>query len=903
MRPLKLTISAFGPYAGRAELDMETLGASGLYLITGDTGAGKTTIFDAITFALYGEASGSSREPAMLRSKYAPPEVPTEVELTFSNRGKTYPVRRSPEYDRPAKRGGGVTTQKAEAELTLPDGKVVTKLREVNAALIEILGVDRRQFSQIAMIAQGDFLKLLLAETRERQTIFREIFKTGHFLTLQERLKAETGTLGRRCEAARDSVAQYISGIRWGENAPEGELPAGDLLEKLEIQLVEDQVEKQRQEEVLERIEKELEAVNSNLGKAEELHKQKAELTAAERAREDLFFQVEAKKAALAAEQARASEWDVLAEEITLLRSELPAYDRLEALEKALLLERKSLGANEKRREGTVKELVVLKETLEAQKAEQASLAGCSAEHTKLTFEREQAERRRQALETLEREAAACGKLAKTFHAAQETYLAAQEKANEAQETYQRMNGAFLAEQAGLLAQTLEEGQPCPVCGSVHHPATAKLSAEAPSEAALKDAKAAAEQAQSAAASASAKAGELKGTLEARRDGLARQMAELDCTERTLHALLEAVKTKLRELDTALLKSGEALKRKAALDTAVPRQEAAAAQAENTLHGLDTAIALGTAKVKELEGQRTAMHLRFPEKQVAEAAIQVKTSALGAMKDALAKAEQDYRKSRDALTSLEGKLAQLKELITGTEVPEAEQETAKKAELLEKKAAALSVRTELHARLETNRRAYECISVKQKDITELENQWIWVKTLSNTANGNLTGKEKVMLETYVQMTYFDRILRRANIRLMVMSGGQYELKRREEGGGRSQSGLELDVIDHYNGSVRSVKTLSGGESFKASLSLALGLSDEIQSSAGGIRLDTMFVDEGFGSLDEESLQQAIAALAGLTEGNRLVGIISHVGELKERIDKQILVKKDRTGGSRVTIRA
>ncbi|MBQ8389443.1 MAG: hypothetical protein IJX52_00485, partial [Oscillibacter sp.] len=305
------------------------------------------------------------------------------------------------------------------------------------------------------------------------------------------------------------------------------------------------------------------------------------------------------------------------------------------------------------------------------------------------------------------------------------------------------MNGAFLAEQAGLLAQTLEEGQPCPVCGSVHHPAPAKLSAEAPSEAALKDAKAAAEQAQSAAASASAKAGELKGTLEARRDGLARQMAELDCTERTLHALLEAVKTKLRELDTALLKSGEALKRKAALDTAVPRQEAAAAQAENTRHGLDTAIALGTAKVKELEGQRTAMHLRFPEKQAAEAAIQVKTSALGAMKDALAKAEQDYRKSRDALTSLEGKLAQLKELITGTEVPEAEQETAKKAELLEKKAAALSVRTELHTRLETNLRAYECISVKQKDITELENQWIWVKTLSNTANGNLTGKEKV----------------------------------------------------------------------------------------------------------------------------------------------------------------
>ena len=176
--------------------------------------------------------------------------------------------------------------------------------------------------------------------------------------------------------------------------------------------------------------------------------------------------------------------------------------------------------------------------------------------------------------------------------------------------------------------------------------------------------------------------------------------------------------------------------------------------------------------------------------------------------------------------------------------------------------------------------------------------------LSDTANGKLAGKEKIMLETYVQMTFFDRIIRRANLRFLVMSGGQYELKRRVGAGStRGQSGLELDVIDHYNGTERSVRSLSGGESFKASLSLALGLSDEIQSSAGGIRLEAMFVDEGFGSLDEESLQQAIQALARLTEGDRLVGIISHVSELKTRIDKQILVTKDKSGGSRVDILA
>ena len=213
MRPIQLNISAFGPYAGRVELDLNQLGEGGLYLITGDTGAGKTTIFDAITFALFGEASGSSREPDMLRSKYADSEIPTEVELTFEYAGRTYTVKRNPEYIRPAKRGTGMTVQKADAQLILPDGNVAVSPKAVNQKIKEILGVDRKQFSQIAMIAQGDFLKLLLADTKERQGIFREIFKTGYYQTLQDRLKAESGKLADQCTAARNSVSQYISGI------------------------------------------------------------------------------------------------------------------------------------------------------------------------------------------------------------------------------------------------------------------------------------------------------------------------------------------------------------------------------------------------------------------------------------------------------------------------------------------------------------------------------------------------------------------------------------------------------------------------------------------------------------------------------------------------------------------
>ena len=243
MRPQKLTLSAFGPYAGRTVIDLEQLGEQGLYLITGDTGAGKTTIFDAITYALYGEPSGQNRDPSMFRSKYAQPDTPTQVELVFSYGGKTYTVRRNPEYERPAKRGGGTTTQKADAELTLPDGRVITKPREVNREIVEIIGLDRSQFAQIAMIAQGDFLNLLLADTKSRQEIFREIFKTRYYMVFQERMKGEAGKLQRDCEAARASVQQYIGGVVCQEDdlrkpvlekAQAGELPFADTVELIQ---------------------------------------------------------------------------------------------------------------------------------------------------------------------------------------------------------------------------------------------------------------------------------------------------------------------------------------------------------------------------------------------------------------------------------------------------------------------------------------------------------------------------------------------------------------------------------------------------------------------------------------------------------------------------------------------
>ena len=274
-----------------------------------------------------------------------------------------------------------------------------------------------------------------------------------------------------------------------------------------------------------------------------------------------------------------------------------------------------------------------------------------------------------------------------------------------------------------------------------------------------------------------------------------------------------------------------------------------------------------------------------------------------ALQKALEQAQKAYQMGKATADTLRGQIQGYQEQLRQAEPIDLELERAKRKTLSVEIARLSEGLTELAARIRCNQTALEHLKEQSGDLEETEKKWTWVRALSNTANGNISGEEKIMLETYVQMTYFDRIIARANTRFMVMSGGQYELKRRIEAeNNRSQSGLELDVIDHYNGTERSVNSLSGGETFKASLSLALGLSDEIQSSAGGIRLDTMFVDEGFGSLDEESLQQAMRALSSLTEGNRLVGIISHVAELKEKIDKQIFVTKDRSGGSRAEIR-
>lgn len=750
MRPLKLTMSAFGPYAQQTEIDFEKLGERGLYLITGDTGAGKTTIFDALIFALYGEASGNLRENGMFRSKYAEAQTPTWVELTFLYRGKVYVVRRNPEYQRPKDRGEGMTMQKADAVLTYPDGHVVTKVKEVTAAVTELIGLNRSQFMHIAMIAQGNFQQLLIAKTEERGKIFREIFHTKPYLALQEQLKMDAAKEKSAYETGCISIFQYMDSIYCEPEHP--------------CRLLTDQAKRSKSVEALpefireltELVETErgyLKKLSENLRQIEEklveTTRQLGRIETAKRARGQLAQAQEI----ISAEEAR-----------------LPQL--AEAFEK-------------EQKNGPQIEALALQIRQDEQQVQEAYRANRALEAAKKQVEQ-----------------------------AQREYLKNTEEVRVKREYYQRLERLFFDAQAGILAAALKEGEKCPVCGSVHHPQPAVLLQKAPTQ------------------------------------------KQLQAEKEELHYL---------EGKTVELSS---------------RAGAARGQAE---------------KAKE-EAQKQ-------QKQVVPAEqIEKKRQHKKQMEERLETTRREYENCNRLLEQNRLLAKTLREQQAEVQL-EKEPELQEKCANLKQEKAVLQRENETYSvQMRTNERALKEIDKRAKAVKQTEQTYIWLKALSETANGMVKGKDRVTLETYIQMMYFERIIARANVRLMVMSGGQYEFQRRKEADKRnSQSGLELDVIDHYNGTVRSVKTLSGGETFQASLSLALGFSDEIQSQAGGIQLDTMFVDEGFGSLDEEALSQAIKALTELTEGNRLVGIISHVTELKERIEHQIVVTKERSGGSGIKI--
>ena len=919
MRPLKLTMSAFGPYAGCISIDFTVFGRNGLYLISGDTGAGKTTIFDAITFALFGEPSGTSRDAGMLRSKYADSRTATFVKLEFEYDGKTYVIERNPTYERPKERGEGMTVQGANATLWMPDGSAVAGLRNVDSKIYDIIGIDRTQFSQIAMIAQGDFMKLLFSKTDERQKILRKIFRTDLFVKLQERLRADVNSLAAQCRQERAGISQYIDGISCEEGcsmesqvaaARSGQAGIEDVTSLLEDLIREDDryhevllKEKSGEDAAVRRTElrlKEHEEYLKAISKIQEDEKRLSEET--EKLKELAAIRTETDR--------QKPESEKLAKEIGRMGTFLPQYRSVEALMKDISGTEKEIASLGEALKSAADHEKKLNDVISSMKAEAEELSESGEMLLIARQDRENLIKRIADLESLSDSLGNLYRMRATLKKYQDALMVRMEESKAAASEHTRAQELFLAEQAGILAMKLNEGDPCPVCGSLHHPDKAHLSGKVPTQKEVQELKHKAEELEAKVVKGSGMCSEQQVRIDAESEMLTGRMKELTGMEEIGDSSVQKIESETAEAREEMKKAEERIDvctkrsaRKAELSVLIPRNEAALKETVGKTAELKSRLSAYGSVLEARKEQMTSILEGLPFRTLNE--LEEKIRELSYAKEKLDRmadeAEKKYNECSRKAAMLKSGITAVREHIKESEVSDVEKEKESLRKAAEASADLERKIKNVYARRCANSNILDNIRSKAVRLRELEKEYSWKSVLSKTANGDLDSKEKIMLETYVLMEYFDRILARANTRLMSLSSGQYELKRRETASNnRSQSGLEINVVDHYNGSERRVESLSGGEQFKASLSLALGLSDEVQSSAGGIKIDTMFIDEGFGSLDEESLRLAMNTLGSLTEGNRLIGIISHVSALKD-IERQILVKKERFGGSRIEL--
>lgn len=917
MRPLKITMSAFGPYAGKVTLDMQKLGKSGIYLITGDTGAGKTTIFDAISYALYGEASGNYRENTTLRSKYASADTPTFVELEFEYNNEIYKINRNPEYPRPNKRGEGFTKQSANAELVMPDGSVITKIKEVSAKVEEIIGINKNQFSQIAMIAQGDFRKLLNCETNERSKIFRKIFKTEPYHNIEIKLSSLFNELKRNREKEKSGIEQYINQLKCNENdtlslelerAKSGDVLIEDVIKLAGEIINKDTLEYTKTQKNIESINEEIEKINSNIKLYENQEATKKAFAEASAKLEELKTKRNECEKAYKSAEAQRERLDDLTRKINLINSKMPKYDELKSLENSIKERTQSFEKSNNLLKLKQQEITLLEKEIDEKSKALEEVKGADLLVQKLTVQKEEINKKAEALKELKTEIDRCKTEQKNLKNAQSFAKSALDEYGALENEYNQIYIAFFNEQAGIIADGLKDGEPCPVCGSTSHPNLARKSENAPSQADVESAQNLVKKAQEKADKARDTASALKSRFDEIAANVKSSAKKLFGTDDNVfddyNSNINALK-KEYDCTLALLKTAnEKLSLYKKLDKEIPKIQEKQKSLSDEISTLNTQKASDEAFISENTKRVTSIksELDFESADLAKDKLKEYTNLSNDIKNAIEKSKNDFDDIKSKYDTQKGTKASLENALKEFKEIDLASLNEKSLKLNEYKKDIDETAKSLYSRIESNKLLVDNISEKRDILKGYDDKYVWLKALSETANGDISGKKKITLETFVQMTYFDSIIRKANIRLLTMSDGQYELVRRSDAETlKKNEGLALDVIDHFNASSRSVSTLSGGESFMASLCLALGLSDEIQSSNGGIKLDTMFVDEGFGSLDGEALDRALSALTSLSQGNRLVGIISHVDALRDRIDNKIVITKDRTIGSNAQI--
>ena len=1077
MKPIKLTMSAFGPYAGKQELDMTRLGETGLYAITGETGAGKTTIFDAIMFALYGTGSGVDRIGRNLRSDYADKNTETFVELVFRCGGKTYTIRRSPAQM--LRKNKNPTDPKVK--LDMPNGKTVTYSKEVDRLIQEeIIGVDAKQFSQIVMIAQGEFRELLRAKTKDRKAIVRKIFKTSLYKDLAEQLdkaykdkksnyedtRKEILIAVKNMETAEESAfAEQLEAIK---QAKATDLPIETALELAENIVKEDDKRVGNADDQVSEREKARDAARKAYEKAKEIQKKRDELELKQKSEEELKEKEKQQEAQKQQAEAERPNIDRLGREITTIQNQLSEYQKLDALERrqktaeeknaALNAEKEAkqtLEQLEKQKQEMTEEAERLKdaekrghdaemaleelkheeeklnklqeriwesrkakakldqaqiakqdaekrekeakEKLDACKKEQTELGNTENEVTRLQNLLKEADAEKENLEERQRLLEQWKDAGKALEKAREEYEKSCKAAEKAQKRANNLRRQYNDNIAGVLAEKLEEGQPCPVCGSVHHPHRATMT-EAISLPVVEQAEKEAESAKDKASKDAKNCAEKKTAFDAGHKQLARQLSDVP-DERWEEAIQAAIlenaerqKKQKGELKQAEVRNERA---RALKDKELPDAEKAHRDAQDGLQESRLSVQDAQADLKNIQREerdaaeglmpeswtesmlqdrlgenRQAQQSQKKQKKQAEAdqknlekikanlekletekdkqrtrqtdsrakaegaqgecagiqrqieekksglpygteakateAIEQKQKDKKQLEDAIEKVRSEYQKTQNELAGIRANISLLSDELRDAPENDLKQLEQEKANAERALADVTKEKNESYVRWQNNEKQQKILRRKAEDAVRIEREYRMMQNVADTAKGDVTGRPNISLETYVQMEYFDRIIRHANLRLLHMSRGQYELKRRQllEKGTVGEVGLDLDVIDHYNGSIREVGTLSGGESFLAALSLALGMSDMVQASAASaVRLDTMFVDEGFGSLSGNFLELAMNELIDTAEnGHRLIGIISHVEEVKGRIPRRIEVTKGRTGGSAAQIR-
>ena len=875
MKPIQLVLSAFGPYVERTVIDFSALGDEGLFLIAGDTGAGKTTIFDAISFALYGEASGGKekRKSKSFHSDYVSDQTETYVELTFRHRGETWWIRRNLEYQRPAKKkkdGMETTTrQAADAQMRNEDtGEEILRMDDVNRRVRELLGLTQDQFTQTVMIAQGDFLKILTASSDDRKKLFRDLFHTNLYVDLQNRLQEKN----RACADEQKALEQVILSAE-GKIDPEaefaereillsycGQIQYTDALCALLARLIEQ--EKAAQEQ----------ARAQKKEAADQIGALIAAVTEGERVNRD-FADWESKRARLAALTAGQGEIDAQ-------RAALAAARRAQQLETDEALMRRTRRDMDAQRAALSEAQAALEQAKKALPEAETRMKEAESRggeiHALLAQAKQmedclpvlgEVERLKAALDTQKRE---LQRLTADSSRAQAAYTAAQ-------------NSYYLS-QAGLLARELKAGQPCPVCGSTAHPCPAQITPETVTRQALEQAAKRRETAEKAQSDAATRLAANQAALDEREDRLRALKIGADETQQRLAARIDAAHQaaadRQREIDEARSAYQALDKRKTAAQSAVDA-------AQKQLAALE----------KDLRAQTEA----FEQKRAAHGFEDEASYRLAKRTNAdIERLDREIRNYDEQKRTLAAQTHELEDKLSGRQRTDLAALQNRRAAALDRQAKAENAEKAMVRKLTLHESAEREIRQANAAIQKKRGKWQIIQELYTCCAGIAAGnpRAKLTFEAYVQQYYFRFVVAAANKRLTRLTDGMFTLRVMREAANRvSQSGLDLEVLDRSTGQARDVSTLSGGESFLASLALALGLSDAVQSQSGQIRMDAMFIDEGFGSLDENALRSSIDVLLELADGKRLIGIISHVQELEERIDKQIVVTKTPNGST------